>query len=367
MVLGEFFAEGWTTMQVSPKERLEAGPEESPEYIRLSLAAAMTLGFTKGWFHRNAKLRCVNLLLTYADGCKANCSFCGLAREKHEARAARKFIRVAWKTFRTDEVVERLTDAPAHVGRVCVSMITHPRCKEDVLTVCRKVRETSGLAVSLLISPTLLNRSDLEAMKDAGADRIGVAIDGATKELFERYRGKPVRGPHRWDRYWKIFEDSLDVFGEGMAGVHLITGLGETEKEMVEAIGRARSMGGCTHLFSFFPERGSTMEDHSPPLMGTYRRIQLARLLIDEDLTRPDLMTFDEKGRILDYGLPKEELDEVIARGDAFETSGCPGPDGRTACNRPYGNEKPGAEIRNFPFPPEEEDMSRIVAELREY
>ena len=37
--------------------------------------------------------------------------------------------------------------------------------------------------MSILISPTLIRRNDLEAMKDAGAERIGVAIDAATRNL----------------------------------------------------------------------------------------------------------------------------------------------------------------------------------------
>lgn len=37
--------------------------------------------------------------------------------------------------------------------------------------------------------------------------------------------------------------------------VHLICGLGETERQMVSAISRARKMGGSTHLFSFIPSR----------------------------------------------------------------------------------------------------------------
>ena len=38
-------------------------------------------------------------------------------------------------------------------------------------------------------------------MKKAGADMIGVAIDLATPELFDKYRGKGVGGPHKWDKY----------------------------------------------------------------------------------------------------------------------------------------------------------------------
>jgi len=340
--------------------------QESPDHVRLSLAAAMTLGFVPGWFYRNAQLRCVNLLLTYSDGCKANCAFCGIAREKDLLPEARTFIRVPWKTFPTDRVIEALTSAPSYVGRVCLSMITHPRCREDVLTLCRKVREATGLAVSLLISPSIVSGDDLLAMKDAGADRIGVAIDAATPELFERLRGKPVNGPHRWDRYWKVYEQSIEIFGEGMAGVHLICGLGETEQELVSAIARAREMGGSTHLFSFFPEKGSATEQHVPPPMGTYRRIQLARWLIDTDRTTLDRMAFDSEQRILDFGVSEQEFAAALDLGEAFETSGCPGPDGRTACNRPYGNEKPGPDIRNFPFPPDEDDRARIAAELKD-
>lgn len=354
-------------MEVQQAGQNPGNREESPDHLRLSLAAAMTLGFVNGWFYRNAKLRCVNLLLTYADGCKANCSFCGLAAEKELVWSARRFIRVPWKTFSTDEVIDAIKGAPTHVSRVCISMITHPRCKKDVLTVCRRLVRETGLAVSLLISPTILNRDDLMTMKDAGAERIGVAIDGATPEIFDRFRGRPVKGPHRWDKYWTIYEQSLAIFGAGMAGVHLICGLGETEKEMVSAISRARNMGGCTHLFSFFPERGSALEDLSPPPIGAYRRIQLARWLIDNDRTTIGMMDFDSAGRIIGYGLSEDEVGDAIQSGVPFETSGCPGPDGKVACNRPYGNEKPGLDIRNFPFPPENEDLERIASELKTY
>jgi biotin synthase-related radical SAM superfamily protein len=53
--------------------------------------------------------------------------------------------------------------------------------------------------------------------------------------------------------------------------------------------------------------------------------------------------------------------------GRPFETSGCPGPDSKVACNRPYGNEKPGPFIRNFPFAPEPEDLQKIVEGLADY
>ncbi len=354
-------------MQAVSSDHAPSTNPESPDHVRLSLAAAMTLGFEPGWFFRNARLRCINLLLAYSDGCKANCAFCGLAGEKRKPPSQRKFIRVPWKMFPTELVIEGIQDAPAHVQRVCISMITHPRCKNDVLKICRQVADRTGKPVSLLIAPTLLTKEDLLEMRASGADRVGVAVDGATPEIFENLRGRPVQGPHRWEKYWRIYEEALEVFGEGMAGVHLICGLGETERELTAAISRARTMGGSTHLFSFFAEKGSLMENHSSPPIGSYRRIQLARWLIDSDRTRFEAMQFDTQGRIVDFGLSGPDLEHVILSGIPFETSGCPGRDGKVACNRPYGNEKPGPQIRNFPFPPDQEDLARILLELNDY
>jgi len=48
-------------------------------------------------------------------------------------------------------------------------------------------------------------------------------------------------------------------------GVHFIVGLGEAEEKMVKAIQKAYDMGALTHLFSFFPEEGSLLENHPQP------------------------------------------------------------------------------------------------------
>ena len=47
-------------------------------------------------------------------------------------------------------------------------------------------------------------------------------------------RGRGVGGPHRWDCYWKVVEDSVEIFGKYNVGVHFIVGLGETEEKMVK-------------------------------------------------------------------------------------------------------------------------------------
>lgn len=333
----------------------------SPHYVQTSLAAALTLDLQQGSFYRNTKLTGLNLLLHYEEGCLGRCAFCGLSTSRREPRRGRTFIRVAWPLYPLEQILERTPTAKT-LQRVCISMITHRRALKDTREIIKAFRSKTDLPVSVLIAPTLIQeREDLVGMLEAGADRLGIAIDAATPLLFDRLRGKGVNGPHRWDHYWKVLELATEVFPEGHVGVHLIVGLGETEKEMVETIQRAHDRGCPTHLFSFFPEEGSAMEHLAPPPIDQYRRIQLSRWIINEGLGRIERMTFDESGKLIDFGL---DVRPLIRSGEPFTTSGCPGRNGKVACNRPFGNERPSGPIRNFPFDPEPQDIVEIEHQM---
>jgi biotin synthase len=337
--------------------------KESPEYVRLSLAAAMTLRLASGRFYRNARLYCINLLLTYANGCGARCSYCGLSGSREGEYEEKSFIRVPWPVHKVETICERMNKYADWVERVCISMVTNQRAAGDTIEITRTLSEKASLPISLLISPTVITDSTLKEFKGAGAERIAVAVDAATDALFEQHRGAGVRGPHRWEKYWETLHKAVDVFGRGMVGCHLIVGLGETEKEMVETIQRVRDLGGRTHLFSFHPEAGSFLEDRPSCDAGAYRRVQLARYLIDHDLSRVEQMTFDQGIRITHFGLNGDRLKEVTDSGAPFETSGCPGKTRETACNRPFGDGPP-SDIRSFPFQLDEEDLKKVQDQM---
>ena len=172
---------------------------ESPEYVQTSTAAAITLKLFPGRFYRGARLKALNLLLTYSEGCRASCAYCGLSR-KRVPLSGRTFIRVDWPTFATDEVIARANTYGKHLERVCISMVTHPRAYQDTLTLVRRFREETPLAISTLISPTLMkNKEMLAELKRAGAEMCGIAVDCATPELFDALRGRGMQGPHRWE------------------------------------------------------------------------------------------------------------------------------------------------------------------------
>ncbi len=96
----------------------------------------------------------------------------------------------------------------------------------------------------------------MEALRAAGAERIGIAVDCATPELFSLLRGKLARGPHRFERYMKGVEEAVEVMGKGKVGVHLIVGLGETEREAVGLMQAVKDLGAETHLFALLPRGG---------------------------------------------------------------------------------------------------------------
>jgi biotin synthase len=345
----------------------------SPEYVQMSTAAAITLGIMKGKMYRCECTRCLNLLLTYPEGCRANCAYCGLARHREAERdyADRNFIRVDWPAVPMERVVDIVArdgaQSPFH--RMCISMITHPRSDADTVSVLKAWTarvDPEKIPVSILSNPTTMTREDVRRLRDLGADIFTVALDAATPEIFDRTRGKGVQSPHAWSKYWEILMDARDVFGPQKFGAHIIVGMGETEHDVLSLVQRLVDLGGHSHMFCFFPEKGSLM-DHLPATpRDQWRRVQLGRYLIDYRGVRVERMKFDGEGRVVDFGLPQADLDTVIDAGVAFRTSGCPGKfaEDISACDRPYGDSPP-SNIASFPFLPNKRDIGKIRRQLR--
>jgi biotin synthase len=107
--------------------------------------------------------------------------------------------------------------------------------------------------------------------------------------------------------------------------------------------------------------------DHLPATpRDQWRRVQLARYLIDYAGVRVEQMAFDGEGRVTAYGLPQGELEAVIDAGVAFRTSGCPGRfrEDISACDRPFGDSPP-SDIASYPFQPGRKDLRRIRRQLK--
>ena len=324
-----------------------------PELVRVSIGTAAILGLEERWLSAEPTTA---YLMTYTEGrCTANCAFCPQARDSVASRDL--LSRVLWPPYKTEEVLRRLRNPRSKsLRRVCLQVINYPGFLDDVMELLRAIREATIHPISLDTSP--IGSAALWELRELGVERVCIPLDAATPKLFEAIKGGAVGGPYSWRSQLRALDAALRAFGEGRVTTHLIIGLGENEREAVRLIQELHDKGVTTALFAFTPIPGTRLEKHPPPPLGAYRRIQVARHLIARGLTRFEEMAFDERRRIIDFGVEPRKLMELLSNGEAFQTSGCPG------CNRPYYNERPRGPLYNYPRPLRRDEIDKEVGTI---
>jgi biotin synthase-related radical SAM superfamily protein len=321
-----------------------------PELIRVSIGSAIVLGLVRGNLDA---LPTTVYLLTYKKGrCTANCGFCPQA--KNSKSRSDMLSRVTWPTFQTLQVTKEIEKAVKQnkIKRVCVQALNYPTVFDDVLSTVSNICSRCNVPISVSCQP--VSSETMKKLAATGVERIGIPLDAANKEIFDRVKGRLANGPYVWKNQIEALESAVGIFGKGLVSTHLIVGLGETEKEMIEIIQRCVDMGVYPALFAFTPISGTALEFSLPPSLEHYRRVQLARYLVVEQKTRYEKMCFDKNERIIGFGVPRDMLRKIIKSGLPFVTSGCPN------CNRPYYNEKPGGLLYNYPYLPAEIEVEEI-------
>ena len=147
--------------------------------------ARVALRFRSGRFSREFTFGGINLLLSYDRGCLSDCGYCGLARNRPGDYEDKSFIRVEWPLVRTDELVDRLVAPRGPASRGCASRWSPTGAAyPDTLDITRRITARVRTPLSLLVAPPTLNEQRLRALKEAGADMIGIGLDAVTEELF---------------------------------------------------------------------------------------------------------------------------------------------------------------------------------------
>ncbi len=325
-----------------------------PEKVRVSLGSAIVLDLIQGKL--DAAPTTVYLLTYIADKCSANCGFCPQARMSKSRIDL--LSRVTWPQFLTKLVISKIgqTFKKGKIIRVCIQSLNYPEAFEDILDLAAQISSQTKVPLSISCQP--LSKEQMEKLVEVGADRIGIPLDAATGELFDEIKGSSVGSPYRWEKQRRALVEAVEIFGKGHVSTHLIVGLGETEREVVETLQWCFDSGVHPGLFAFTPVHGTALEKRSQPSIGRYRRVQIAHYLIGKGSTRYENMVFEDEGDIVDFGTPHEQIHDIIETGTPFATSGCPG------CNRPYYNEKPSGPIYNYPQKPQPEEIIKIKRQI---
>jgi len=342
------------------------GVNESPEWVRISMASAIALRFRSGRFTRDFEFGGINLLLNYEDGCRSDCGYCGLARTRPGAYEDKSFIRVEWPLVRTDELVDRMAARQEKMTRLCISMVTHPHAYRDTVDIAGRIVAKVEAPLSILVAPPTLNRTKLERFKGVGVDMIGIGLDAVTEDLFRRIRTDvPAGGAGlSWAKYWEVVNDAREIFGSWKVNCHTLVGLGETDRDLIGIFTRLRDRQIFSYLFCFNSEPDSRMADHPKSPLRRWRRIQLAKHLIETEGFSASQFDFDGDDNLSVLDGDASVVDRSVESGIPFMTNGCPGAGGEPGCTRPYGSYRPSEPFRDFPFLPEPNDLAGIRSDL---
>jgi biotin synthase-related radical SAM superfamily protein len=314
--------------------------------VRVAFGTGVVLGLWRGQL--SVAPMTAHLMTYYNGRCNANCKFCPQARE---SKADLKMLsRVVWPISELGKVLAGLGENSNDFKRVCIQAVNYPRVMDDLCELVARVKSVCNLPISVSCQP--LKAGDTQKLADAGAERVSVALDAATPELFKCIKG----GFYTWEEHIKALERARTVFDDRVS-THLIAGLGESEEEMARAIQLLHDQGITIGLFAFTPIAGTFLSDRPQPDISSYRRIQLARFLTTSNISRVELMHFDG-GRVVGFGIEQGVLNRTVNSGEPFRTSGCPD------CNRPFYNEYPRGPIYNYPRKPTSKEVEKIKAEL---
>jgi len=328
--------------------------------IRASIGTAAVLGLEK--ILLQAKPTTAYLLMYSDANCLSNCSFCPQAKESSGRRDG--LSRVLWPSYELDVIIEQLSLQETGLKRICIQTVRYENSTEDLLEIIRRFSE-SKISIPLTICCYPTTKETFMKMKKMGVTRIGISFDCATPELFDEIKGVKRGSDLSWQLMEKAIQEAVSVFGKRFVSTHLIIGLGETEKQAVQFLQRLHDQNITVGLFAFTPVKGTALEKQQQPPIDSYRRIQLARYLINAGKSSYSKMSFGssngQNDRLLGFGVEKEELEQIITYGKPFKTSGCP------HCNRPFYNESPGKDLYNYPNDLTEEEVSIVRKTLSDF
>ena len=326
------------------------------DLVRISFGTAVAIGLIDAWSAVNPSTA---YLLTYTDEkCSSNCGFCPQARTR-KSRSDMLSI-IVWPSFKLDIVVYRISEAEMDSGikRVCIQAMNYDDVFQDVLNIIQKIKLKTNLPISLSFQP--IETGQIRRLVNI-VDRISIPIDAASKEVFEKTKGRLVGGNFEWENQIGSLMEAAKILGKGRVTTHFVVGLGETDFEMINMTQWSVDLGILPSLFAFTPIKGTLLEKLIPPPLPRYRVMQIAHNLLVKNEARIEDMKFNSIGRLCDFGVSKNELSETISSGEPFRTWGCP------SCDRPFYNEKVTGPLYNFPYLPDRGEIALIEEQIRKY
>lgn len=300
--------------------------------IGVSALTASILGLKK----INSKATSTQAYFMVGSNCLNNCAFC--SQSKNSLSESKMLSRVSWPQYEVNQVIESLKKNEI-IKKACFQVVASKDYFKNFLSILSLFKSSLDIPFGASIDVYSINQID--SLFNNGISTLGIAIDAASKEVFNRIKQKNIE-------FVKLLEltKEASIKYPYKITVHLIVGLGESDKDIIELFNDMNNFPINIALFAFTPVKGTKMQNHPMIDIKRYRYIQLLRQLFYENNSFNfskviEFINFDDKGMITDFSkklFSNIDILEILQKGEYMKTSGC------NLCNRPYYNDKPGSD-----------------------
>ncbi|CZR96103.1 MULTISPECIES: radical SAM protein [Clostridioides] len=309
--------------------------------IRLSSGTAIELGI----LNKKSDIPPTTAYIMIGEKCINKCSFCSQSIESSTRKD--KLSRVVWPEFSKEEILDALRIyKKKNIKRICIQSMASEEAHKSVLDFINYINEKIDMPISL--SAKLESDEEINKFFSAGVDKIGIAIDAANKELYEKIKG------NNYDEKLKFITEMSKSYPNKIS-THIIVGMGESHEDIYNLYNYLKENNITISLFAFTPVRGTKMEKISQPNIESYRRVQLMSYMINKGYSKE---CFEFKNGYLDNIKLDNDIIKDINKGYPFEIRGC------KDCNRPYYNERPGSTIYNYSRPLNQSEIDLAIKEI---
>ena len=295
--------------------------------IRLSIETAIELGIKKG----QSDIPPTTAYIKIGNQYNNQCSFCSQFIESNSRKD--KYSKILWPEYTKEEILDALKNYEGeNIKRICFQFIGSEEFTDEAIGFIEYIAKNLNIPITL--SANLEDMEEIEKVFDLGVEKIGIAIDIANKELYEKIKGT------NFDKKIDFIKEAGIIYPNRIS-THITVGFGESHKDIYDLYKILKGYNITISLCAFTPTNGIQIENLSKSSIESYRRVQIMTYMMDKGYNR-DNFKFG-----LDGYLEELDIDEYIKmsilKGKPFEIKGCKN------CNRPHCNYRSGNTVYNYP------------------
>jgi biotin synthase len=313
--------------------------------LKLSYASAIKLGLRKGVI--DFPLETIYVMI--GEKCRNSCKFC--SQSITSSACSNYLSRITWQNVSDVELLNTI-DKVNDIKRICLQIVSDDNSLNMLKSLVINLILVSKNNFKISISIASSNIEYLESLFEIGVDTITIPLDCAKLKTYKKFKGTDFK-----EKIQALV--NLSQIYKGNVGTHLIYGLSDTIEDFFKMMSFLKSNSINTGLFSFTPLTGTELENLPKPDLSSYRKVQVLRALIYENVSfEPE---FNSSGGLIKLNVKIEDLGrfkKLIKSGKPFLTSGCDN------CTRPYYNDSPGKELYNFHRPLTDIEINKCICEF---